>query len=121
MEKRKVLIVDDSPILRSTIRNVLERSGGYLPTEAGNAAEALEAFKKISPDLVLLDILLPGESGLDILKDIVAVNPNAKVLMLTAINQEAVNLEARDLGAKGIVYKPFEPDELLEAISKVLA
>ncbi|MDD4004589.1 MAG: response regulator [Elusimicrobiaceae bacterium] len=120
MEKHKVLIVDDSPILRSTIRNVLERNGKYLAVEAGNAADALEQFKKESPELVLLDILLPGESGLDILKELVGVNPTAKVLMLTAINQEAVNLEARDLGAKGIVYKPFEPDELLEAIEKIL-
>lgn len=121
MEKHKVLIVDDSPILRSTIRNVLERSGKYTAVEAGNAADALEQFKKESPDMVLLDILLPGESGLDILKSIIGVDAKAKVLMLTAINQEAVNLEARDLGAKGIVYKPFEPDELLEAIEKILA
>jgi len=116
----RILIVDDSPILRSTIRTVLERSGHEICGEAGNADEAFSLFAKEKPDLVLLDILLPGESGLDILKKLKAKDPAAKVLIITAVNQEAVNEEARQLGAKGILYKPFDPSELTAAITEVL-
>jgi two-component system chemotaxis response regulator CheY len=114
------MIVDDSPILRSTIRTVLERSGHQITGEAGNADEAFALYGKDRPDLVLLDILLPGESGLDILRKLNGINPAVKVLIVTAVNQEAVNEEAKQLGARGILYKPFDPSELTTAITEVL-
>ena len=115
----KIMIVDDSPILRSTIRTVLERMGHHITGEAGNADEAVALFDKEKPDLVLLDILLPGESGLDILKKLKGKDSSVKVLIVTAVNQETVNEEARQLGAKGILYKPFDPSELTAAITEV--
>ncbi|NLO90375.1 MAG: response regulator [Elusimicrobia bacterium] len=117
---KKILIVDDSPILRSTIRAVLERSGYQISGEAGNSEEAMALFQKEKPDMILLDILLPGESGLDILKKIMGIAPDSKVLIITAINQESVNSEAKSLGAKGILYKPFDPMELINAIDAAL-
>jgi two-component system chemotaxis response regulator CheY len=114
------MIVDDSPILRSTIRTVLERFGHHVTGEAGNSAEAYDLYRKETPDVVLLDILLPGESGLDILAEILKIDAKARVIMVTAINQSAVNEEAKQTGAKGIVYKPFEPDDLVSAIEKVM-
>jgi len=116
----KIMIVDDSPILRSTIRAVLERSGHHVSGEAGNADEAFELYKKDKPDLVLLDILLPGESGLDILRKLKMIDAGVKVLIVTAVNQEVVNEEAKQLGALGILYKPFDPSELTAAITDVL-
>lgn len=116
----KIMIVDDSPILRSTIRTVLERMGHHITGEAGNSDEAVLLFDKEKPDLVLLDILLPGESGLDILKKLKAKDGGVKVLIVTAVNQETVNEEAKQLGAKGILYKPFDPSELTAAINEVI-
>ncbi|MDD2773968.1 MAG: response regulator [Elusimicrobiales bacterium] len=116
----KILIVDDSPILRSTIRTVLERAGYQITGEAGNADEAFALYGKERPGLVLLDILLPGESGLDILRRLKTMDPAAQVLIVTAVNQEAVNEEAKQLGARGILYKPFDPSELTAAIAEVL-
>ncbi|MFA5937684.1 MAG: response regulator [Candidatus Paceibacterota bacterium] len=116
----RVMIVDDSPILRSTMRTVLERSGYQITGEAGNADEAYALYGKERPDLVLLDILLPGESGLDILRKLKATDSTAQVLIITAVNQEAVNEEAKQLGARGILYKPFDPSELTAAIAEVV-
>ncbi|MFA5161549.1 MAG: response regulator [Elusimicrobiales bacterium] len=115
----KILIVDDSPILRSTIRAVLERAGHHITGEAGNADEAFALYQKERPELVLLDILLPGESGLDILRKLKMTDNTANVLIVTAVNQEAVNDEAKQLGARGILYKPFDPSELTTAITEV--
>ena len=109
-----------NPILRSTIRTVLERSGYTVFGEAGNSAEAIAGLDKGSPDLVLLDILLPGESGLEILKKMREKQPEIRVLIVTAVNQDTINQEAKDLGAVGILYKPFDPLELKTAISKVI-
>jgi len=117
---KKIMIVDDSLILRSTIRTVLERAGFTIAAEAGNAEETLTMFDKSHPDLVLLDILLPGESGLDILRQIKAKNKDVKVLIVTAVNQDTVNEEAKKLGADNILYKPFDPAELTTAINSVM-
>jgi len=118
---KNIVIVDDSPILRSMIRAVLEHAGYTIVSEAGNGTEAMQKIEQHKPDLVLLDVLMPGESGLDILKSVKALENAPKVMMVTAINQEAVNEEAKTLGANAILYKPFEPEELVKTVKELLA
>lgn len=116
----KILIVDDSPIIRNTIIPIIKEAGHEVIGEADNGEGALDAFNKNKPDLVLLDILLPGESGLDILKKLKSLDSSVRVLIVTAVNQDAVSREAINLGAKGVLYKPFDAAELVEAINKAL-
>ncbi|MCX5784014.1 MAG: response regulator [Elusimicrobia bacterium] len=116
----KLIIVDDSEILRSMIRGVLERAAIPIAGEAANSDETLALFEREKPDIVLLDILLPGESGIEILKKLKAKNPAVKVLIVTAINQDAINAQLEQLGAKGVLYKPFTPEELLSAVKKLM-
>jgi two-component system chemotaxis response regulator CheY len=116
----KILIVDDSPIIRDTISPILKEAGHQVIGEADNGQEAIDIFHKTKPDLVLLDILLPGESGLDILKKLKSIDSRIKVLVVTAVNQDAVSGEAKNLGAMGVLYKPFDADELVSAIKEAL-
>jgi two-component system chemotaxis response regulator CheY len=116
----RILIVDDSPIIRNTIAPIIKEAGHDVVGQADNGEEAMDVFNKAKPDLVLLDILLPGESGLDILKKLKSTENTVKVLIVTAVNQDAVTREAMNLGAKGVLYKPFDAAELIEAINKAL-
>jgi len=116
----KVEIVDDSPILSHTMKTIIKEAGHEVVGEASNSEEAIEIFNKNKPDIVLLDILLPGESGLEVLKKLKSIDSNVNVLIVTAVNQDAVSEEAKNLGARGILTKPFDPKELLEIIDKIL-
>jgi two-component system chemotaxis response regulator CheY len=116
----KILIIDDSPILRETIKAVIEKAGHTVTGQAENSKDALNIYQKIKPELILLDILLPGESGLEILKKLKSIDNEIKVLVITAVNQDAVKDEVEKLGAKGILFKPFDPRELLTAIDKIV-
>jgi two-component system chemotaxis response regulator CheY len=115
-----ILIIDDSPVFRTTIRNTLELAKHNVVGEAGNADEAYKFLETNKPNLVLLDLLMPGKSGLDALKKIKQNFPDLDILILTAVNQQIITERARNLGASGILFKPFDSDELLEIISKVL-
>lgn len=116
----KILIVDDSPIITNAISAIIKQAGHEVIGEADNGEKAMDIFNKNRPDLVLLDILLPGESGLDILKKLKSIDIAAKVLIVTAVNQDAVSQEAKNLGASGVLYKPFDAEELVQAINKTL-
>ena len=118
---KNIMIVDDSPILRASIRTVLERAGYTVCGEAANADETFALYEKEKPGLVLLDILLPGISGLEVLKRLKENNPATKILIVTAVNQDALNTQAKQLGVEGILYKPFEPSELTQAIKSIFS
>ena len=111
-------LVDDSVILRSAIRNVLESSGYEVVLEAGGSAELFEKLEKQAPHLILLDVFFPQENGLDILARLKKQYPNIKVWMVTGMKQETISQEAKRLGADGILYKPFDTDELLNTIKQ---
>jgi two-component system chemotaxis response regulator CheY len=115
----KILIVDDAEFLRMRISKMLV-GDGYEVIEAENGAIAVEMYKKVKPDLVLMDITMPEMDGLTALKTIRAYDSTAKVIMLTALGQESVVLEAIKSGAKDFVVKPFERERVLGAISKLL-
>ncbi|NPV87570.1 MAG: response regulator [Anaerolineae bacterium] len=116
----KILIVDDAEFLRMRISKMLI-GDGYEVIEAENGALAVEAYKTQKPDVVLMDITMPEMDGLTALKEIRAIDPKARVVMLTALGQESVVLEAIKSGARDFVVKPFERERVLSAITKLLA
>lgn len=116
----RILIVDDAEFLRMRISKMLV-GDGYEVMEAENGARAVDMYKANHPDLVLMDITMPEMDGLTALKHIRQFDPKAKVVMLTALGQESVVLEAIKSGAKDFVVKPFERERVMTAIAKLLA
>lgn len=115
----KILIVDDAEFLRVRISKMLV-SNGHQVLEAENGAVAVNSYKANRPDAVLMDVTMPEMDGLAALKAIRSGDPNARVVMLTALGQESVVLEAIKSGAKDFVVKPFEPARVLAALNKAL-
>ena len=114
----KILIVDDAEFLRMRISKMLI-GDGYEVVEAENGKQAVEFYKEHSPNVVLMDITMPEMDGLTALKEIKAFDAAAKVVMLTALGQESVVLEAIKSGARDFVVKPFERERVLNAIEKL--
>jgi two-component system chemotaxis response regulator CheY len=116
----KILIVDDAEFLRVRLNKILDTEG-YQVFQAENGAKAVSTYKDIHPDVVLMDVTMPEMDGLTALKEIVSFDPKARVVMLTALGQESVVLEAVKSGARDFIVKPFEHDRVMKAISKLLA
>jgi len=119
MDKQKVLVVDDQNGIRVLLAEVLGNEG-YLTLQASNGKTALEIVKNEAPDLVLLDMKIPGMDGLDILKHIRQINPHIKVIMMTAYGELDMIKEAMELGALMHFTKPFDIDELRQAVNREL-
>jgi two-component system response regulator (stage 0 sporulation protein F) len=117
--KRKVLIVDDQNGIRVLLMEVFSNEG-YDTYQASNGKLALEIVRNVTPDLVLLDMKIPGMDGLDILKHIKNMNPDIKVIMMTAYGELDMIKEATDLGAIMHFTKPFDIDELRMAVNNQL-
>ena len=117
----RVLVVDDAAFMRKVLSDALASGGHTVVGEAGNGAEAVASYQQLRPELTTLDITMPEKSGLDALKDIIALDPAARVIMCSALGQEPKVLEAIKLGAKDFVVKPFQPDRVLDAVEKALA
>lgn len=115
---QRIGLVDDSVMLRSAIKNVLESSGFEVVLEAGGSQELFEKLEETVPSLILLDVFFPTENGLDILARLKKQYPPVKVLMVTGLKQETISEEAKRLGASGVLYKPFDTDDLLNAIKQ---
>ena len=115
----KIALVDDSVILRSALKNALESSGFQVVLEAGSSRELFAHLEKSKAQLVLLDVFFPTENGLDILARLKQVAPQVKVLLVTGMRQETILAEAQRLGADGVLYKPFNTDDLLTAIERL--
>ncbi len=117
--KKKLLIVDDQNGIRILLMEVFS-SEGYETYQASNGKLALEIVRNVSPDLVLLDMKIPGMDGLDILKHIKSIDPSIKVIMMTAYGELDMIKEATDLGAIMHFTKPFDIDELRQAVNQQL-
>lgn len=115
----KILVVDDAEFLRVRISKILT-SNGHEVIEANNGVNAVQTYMSARPDMVLMDITMPEMDGLAALKAIRAADPKARVVMLTALGQEAIVLEAIKSGARDFIVKPFQPERILSAISRVL-
>jgi two-component system, chemotaxis family, chemotaxis protein CheY len=116
----KILIVDDAEFLRVRLTKMLN-TDGFEVFQAENGVKAVEIYKEIQPDVVLMDVTMPEMDGLTALKTIVEFDPKARVVMLTALGQESVVLEAVKSGARDFIVKPFEHDRVMKAIGKLLA
>ncbi|MCL5037682.1 MAG: response regulator [Chloroflexi bacterium] len=117
---QRVVIADDARFMRLMLRDILERNGFEVVGEAENGAEALNLFKEHRPDLVTLDVVMPGYDGLTALKAIIGYDGNARVVMVSAMGQMPFVEEAMSNGAKGYIVKPFSPAKVLETIHEVM-
>lgn len=115
----KIMIVDDAAFMRITIKNMLKKSAHEVVGEAENGKVAIERYKQLTPDIVTMDITMPELDGLHALREILALNPSANVIMVSAMGQEAMVREAIMSGAKGFIVKPFKEESILSAIDKL--
>ena len=116
---RSVLVVDDAAFMRMMIRDILSREG-YVIYEAVNGRDAVEKYMEVHPDLVTMDITMPGMSGLEALQSIRDQDPGARVLMVSAMGQQKMIVEALEYGAMDFLVKPFQPTKVLETVKKCL-
>ena len=116
----QILIVDDAIFMRKMIGDILEKEGYEVCGEAENGIEAISKYKELNPDLVTMDIIMPDMSGIDAVQEIVKLDSKAKILMVSAMGQQSLVVEAIQKGAKDYVIKPFQPSRVLEAVERVL-
>ncbi|WP_040980131.1 response regulator [Oceanobacillus jeddahense] len=117
---KKILIIDDAAFMRMMIKDILTKNDFEVVAEAQDGNEAVEKYKEHQPDLVTMDITMPEKDGLAALKEILQVNPDAKVIMCSAMGQQAMVIDAIQAGAKDFIVKPFQADRVIEAIQKAL-
>ena len=115
-----VLVCDDAIFMRTMITDILTQAGYEVIGEAESGAQAVEKFRQLKPDLVTMDIVMPDMGGIDAVREITKFDANAKVLMCSAMGQQALVVEAIQAGAKDFVVKPFQPSRVLEAVQRVL-
>ena len=115
-----VLVVDDAAFMRLSIKQILEKNGHTMIAEAADGKEAILKYTEHKPDVTILDITMPEMSGLDALAHIKKQDPNAKVVICSALGQQEQLAKAIELGAKDFIVKPFEPDRMIAALNKVL-
>ncbi len=116
---KKVLVVDDAAFMRVSIKNMLTKNDYNVVGEAENGKIALAKYQELNPDIVTMDITMPEMDGLESLKKILAMNPAANVIMVSAMGQESMVREAVLTGAKGFIVKPFKEDVILAALSSL--
>ena len=116
----RVLVVDDAAFMRKMVSDALTKGGHDVVGEAGNGVEAVARFQELKPELTTLDITMPEKDGLAALKEIIELDPSAKIVMCSALGQESKVLEAVKSGAKDFVVKPFQPARVIEAVTKAL-
>lgn len=115
-----ILVVDDAAFMRMMIKDTLSKNGFVICGEAENGAKAVEKFKEVSPELVIMDITMPEMDGIQAVKEIKKINASAKIIMCSAMGQQAMVIEAIQAGAKDFIVKPFQQERILEAVKKVL-
>jgi two-component system chemotaxis response regulator CheY len=113
------MIVDDAAFMRIQIKNMLSKNGYEVAGEAENGLLAVERYREFKPDVVTMDITMPEMSGLDALREIIKTDPQAKVVMVSAMGQEAMVRDAILSGAKGFIVKPFKEEGIISAIKKL--
>jgi len=117
---QRVLVCDDAIFMRTMISDILSGAGYEVVGEAETGLQAIERYRSLRPDLVTMDIVMPDMGGIDAVREIVKEDANAKILMCSAMGQQALVVEAIQAGAKDFVVKPFQPSRVLEAVQRVL-
>ncbi|MEI7027322.1 response regulator [Paenibacillus sp. y28] len=116
----RILVVDDAAFMRMMIKDILTKNGYEVVGEAQDGAVAIEKYKELKPDLITMDITMPEMDGISALKEIKKLDGNAKVIMCSAMGQQAMVIDAIQAGAKDFIVKPFQADRVIEAIKKTL-
>jgi len=117
---QRVLVCDDAIFMRTMVGDILTQAGFEIVGEAETGLQAVEKYRELRPDLVTMDIVMPDMGGIDAVREIVKGDANAKILMCSAMGQQALVVEAIQAGAKDFVVKPFQPSRVLEAVQRVL-
>ena len=117
---RKVLICDDAVFMRTMVADILRGAGYEVVGEAETGVQAVEQYKLLQPDLVTMDIVMPDMGGIDAVREIRRHDPGARILMCSAMGQQALVVEAIQAGASDFVVKPFQPSRVLDAVERVL-
>ena len=116
-----VMIVDDAAFMRMTIKQYLEADGHTVVGEASTGIEAWQMYARVKPDIVILDITMPDMNGIDALKRIRIIDPDAKIIICSALGQHEMVAKAIEFGAQDFIVKPFQERRLVAAVKKVLS
>lgn len=116
----KILIIDDSAFMRMMLKDILGRNGHEI-AEAENGQDGVEKYSKFKPDLVAMDIVMPGVTGIDAVREIMKKDPKASIVMISALGQEAMVKEALEAGAKDFIVKPFKKEKVIETVNRLLS
>jgi two-component system chemotaxis response regulator CheY len=116
----RVLVCDDAIFMRTMISDILSGAGYEVVGEAETGVQAIERYRALRPDLVTMDIVMPDMGGIEAVREIVKGDADAKILMCSAMGQQALVVEAIQAGAKDFIVKPFQPSRVLEAVQRVL-
>ena len=116
----RILVVDDAAFMRKMVSDALIKGGHEVVGEAANGVEAVERYRELKPDVTTLDITMPEKDGIAALREILAEDPRAKVIMCSALKEKPKVLEALQAGARDYILKPVKPERVLEAVEKVL-
>ena len=117
---KKIIIVDDAPIIRSMLKDILVQAGYDVIGECNNGREAVDVFRELRPDLLTMDIVMPEKDGIEAIRDILAIDGKAKIVMVTAVDQRVALMKAIRAGAVDYIIKPFESDRVLSAVRSAL-
>ena len=117
----RVMVVDDALFMRNILKDIFVRHGYEVVAEAENGDTALQLYQESKPDLVTMDIVMPKKSGIEALQEIMAADPEAHVVMVSALGQDTLVLEAVEAGARDFIVKPFKEDKVLETVRRVVA
>ncbi|MEJ5229029.1 chemotaxis protein CheY [Pseudothermotoga sp. U03pept] len=116
---KRVLIVDDAAFMRMLLKDIITKAGYEVVGEAANGVEAVEKYKELKPDVVTMDITMPEMNGIEAIKKIREFAPDAKIIVCSAMGQQAMVIEAIQAGAKDFIVKPFQHTRVVEALQKI--
>lgn len=117
---KSILLVDDAAFMRMMIKDILVKNGYEVVGEAENGLKAVEKYKELKPNLVIMDITMPEMDGIEAVKEIKKMDSAASIIMCSAMGQQSMVIEAIQSGAKDFIVKPFQADRVIEAVKKVL-
>lgn len=119
--KKKILVVDDAKFTRNMLKKIISNTDyGEVIGEAGNGKEAMVLYKKLKPDMVTMDLVMPEQGGIETIEELLKYDKNATIVVVSALGQEALVLEAAKKGAKDFIQKPFKNDQVVEVMERIL-
>ena len=116
---KTVMITDDTAFMRMTLKNVIEKNGYTVVAEAADGEEAVALYKEFRPDMVTMDITMPKMDGITAIKEIMKIDPTAKIIVCSAMGQKPMVIEALSAGAKDFLVKPFDAERVVESLRNI--